>query len=166
MKILRLEDIDDSLFSINDDNGESIYFLDKKHKKPFNGIVYGVFQSKLDYEVEIKNGYKNGIELSYSSDGYIEQISECKHNLLYGVSKEYREDNSLATVSVVLNNNHLKVVEVDPNGNGIRVVQYQSELHKNIPEDILYLLNLPEEELIAYPFKSEYNLLNNKTDES
>ena len=159
MKTLRLEDRDSSLFSTNDSNGEFVYFLDEKNCKPFNGIIYGLFQSKYDYEAEIKDGYKDGIELIYNSDGNLEQISECRHNMLYGVSKEYREDSSLATVSVVLNNNHLKVIEVDSERNIVNVVHYQSELHKNIPEDISYLLDLPIEELIAYQFKSRYGIL-------
>ncbi|MBN6077151.1 hypothetical protein HYE59_06315 [Aggregatibacter actinomycetemcomitans] len=160
--IEKLEDIDGKLYGKNDMNGEWIYYLDKICERPFNGIVYGMCKSTLDYEAEIKDGYKNGIEVNYRADGSIEQISEYKHNLLYGISKEFDENNLLVTVSVVLNNSHLKIVEVNLVSGDFNIVKYQPELHRNIPEDILKLLDLSTEELISYKFKSKYNLLEDK----
>lgn len=158
----RLEDVNEKLYGKNDVNGEWIYYLDKDCKKAFNGIVYEMFKSSLDYESEIKDGYINGIQVNYRSDGSIEQISEYKHNMLYGISKEFDENNLLVMVSIVLNNSHLKIIEVDSISRNFNIVKYHPESHRNIPKDILKLLELPIEKLIFYKFESSYNLLEDK----
>lgn len=161
--VLRLEDTDDRLYGKDDSNGECVYFLDKECMQPFNGIVYGTNQGCignhkgwLEYEEEITNGYRNGIQVIYRENGSIEQISECKLNLLYGISKEYDEQNVLKSVSVVMNNSHIKIIELDYQG-GYRV-RTEKEANKLLTEYIKKLLDLPPEELFKHDLRSEYGL--------
>ncbi|MDO4880634.1 MAG: hypothetical protein Q3983_05080 [Capnocytophaga sp.] len=159
MNIERLQDTDDRLFVENDINGECIYYTDEACQTPFNGIVYGMCGKplRLDYECEIVGGVKDGMELTYNEEGGIEQASECRHNLLYGVSKEYDEEGNLLTASVVFNNSHLKVVTPTESGQ-YEVTKYTPESTKNLPADILALLILSEEELVNYEFKTRYGV--------
>lgn len=155
--ILKLEDTDERLYGKNDINGIWVYYLDQICEKPFNGVVYGTCQSRLDYEAEIKNGYKNGIEVNYHANGSVEQVSECKNNMLYGVSKEFDEKSSLVSVSVVFNNAYLKVVELDGQKQ-YEIKKYREELYDSLPVEIKKLLDFSAEELITYKFKSNYGL--------
>ncbi|ASK32140.1 hypothetical protein CEY12_19445 [Chryseobacterium sp. T16E-39] len=58
---LRLEDIDDRLYTKNDINGSAVYFLDQEFTQPFTGEIYVQFKEVLESEAQYKNGYKNGI---------------------------------------------------------------------------------------------------------
>ena len=149
MNIERLQDIDERLFVKNDLNGECIYYTDENCQTPFNGIVYGMcgHPARLDYECEIKDGVKSGIE----------QACECRHNLMYGVSKEYDEEGNLLTASVVYNNSHLKIVSPTPDGT-YNIEKYAPQSTQNLPDDILTLLALSEQELVAYPLTQKYGM--------
>ena len=152
MNIERLQDIDERLFIENDLNGECIYYTDEDCQTPFNGIVYGMcgHPSRLDYECEITEGMKNGIE----------QASECRHNLMYGVSKEYEQEGNLLTASVVYNNSHLKIVSPTPEGT-YNIEKYAPQSTQKLPDDILTLLALSEQELVEYQLIPQYGMFKN-----
>ena len=162
MNIERLQDIDERLFVKNDLNGECIYYTDENCQTPFNGIVYGMcgHPPRLDYECEIKNGVKSGIELIYNEEGGIEQASQCRHNLMYGVSKEYDQEGNLLTASVVYNNSHLKIVSPTPEGS-YNIDKYAPQSTQNLPHDICTLLALPEQELAEYELIPQYAMFKN-----
>ena len=162
MNIERLQDIDERLFVENDLNGECIYYTDEDCQTPFNGIVYGMcgHPTRLDYECEIKNGVKSGIELIYNEEGGIEQASQCRHNLMYGVSKEYDQEGNLLTASVVYNNSHLKVVSATTEGT-YKIEKYAPQSTQNLPHDICTLLALPEQELAEYELIPQYAMFKN-----
>ena len=162
MNIERLQDIDERLFVKNDLNGECIYYTDEDCQTPFNGIVYGMcgHPARLDYECEIKDGVKSGIELTYNEEGGIEQACECRHNLMYGVSKEYDEEGYLLTASVVYNNSHLKVVSATTEGT-YKIEKYAPQSTQNLPDDLLSLLALSEQELVKYQFVPRYGMFKN-----
>ena len=46
-------------------------------------------KKNINWEFEVVDGKQNGIEKVYYSNGNLEQISEYKSNLQFGVSKEY-----------------------------------------------------------------------------
>ncbi|WP_407402735.1 hypothetical protein [Chryseobacterium sp.] len=87
--------------------------IDKELTKAYSGEIYSIFKGKIESEAQYINGSKNGLEYIYNSNGDLEQINECRGNLIFGVSKEYDENGNIKTASVVFNNNHLKVIEVD-----------------------------------------------------
>ena len=159
MNIERLQDIDERLFVENDLNGDCIYYTDEDCQTPFNGIVYGMCGNppRLDYECEIKDGVKSGIELTYNEEGGIAQACECRHHLIYGVSKEYDEEGNLLTASVVYNNSHLKVVSPTPGGS-YNIEKCVPQNTQKLPDDILTLLALPEQELVEYQLIPQYRI--------
>lgn len=150
---LRYEDIDSNLYTKNDSNGNAIYFLDKEFKKPFTGEIYVMFKHKIESEAEYKNGYKNGLEYIYYANENLQQINEYKGNVLFGISKEYDENENLISVSIVWNNSYIKVIEIRENQ--IDKVTFYEEARniKILPEYIKILLQLSEEELINYEFR-------------
>ena len=97
------------------------------------------------------------MELIYNKDGGIEQASECRHNLMYGVSKEYDEEGNLLTASVVHNNSHLKIVSPTPEGS-YKIEKYAPKSIQNLPDDLLALLALSEQELVEYQFVPRYGM--------
>lgn len=73
----------------NSHTGETIYYLDKELVQPYKGIVIDEDQTNINWKFEVVDGKQNGIEKVYYSNGNLEQISEYKSNLQFGVSKEY-----------------------------------------------------------------------------
>ena len=76
---------------------------------------------------------------------------------MYGVSKEYDEEGNLLTASVVYNNSHLKIVSPTPDGT-YNIEKYAPQSTQNLPDDILTLLALSEQELVAYPLTQKYGM--------
>lgn len=149
----RVEDIDNSLFVKNDINGNAMYFLDANFSIAFEGEIYSVFINQIESEAQYKNASKNGLEYIYNANQEIEQINECRGNLIFGVSKEF-QDNKLKYVSVVYNNNHLLVVEILEESKVYKLLKYQTEqLDENLPIYLQNLLDLPIENLIDYEFQ-------------
>ncbi|MBT2621200.1 MULTISPECIES: hypothetical protein [Chryseobacterium] len=155
----RFEDIDDRLYTKNDINGYAIYFLDEEFKKPFTGEIYVRFNDDIESEAEYKNGYKNGIEHLYNSNGDIEQTNENRGNVMFGISKEYDENGNIAVVSIVYNNDYLKSVEMS-NGAIQETSSYNNKFGESLPEYIKGLLKLSNEELFNYEFKINNPYLN------
>lgn len=153
---LRLEDIDDLLYYKDDINGYAMYFIDKELTKGYSGEIYSIFKGRIESEAQYINGSKNGLEYIYNSNGDLEQINECRGNVLFGVSKEYDEKGNIKTASVVYNNNHLKVIELNRILNEYNIIDYREKRHENgLPSYIEYLLGLSNEELINYEFKTD-----------
>lgn len=149
---LRLEDTDESLYMKNDFNGNAVYFLDKELTKPFIGEVYVVFKDKIESEAQYINGSKNGVEYIYNSNQEIEQINQCRGNVIFGVSKEF-ENRKLKTVSIVYNNNFIKIIEINSNQKDYITLKVCDNKYGNkLPIYLKNLLKLNDEELINYEF--------------
>lgn len=152
----RLEDTDDSLFFKDDINGYAMYYLDKELTKAYSGEIYSIFKGKIESEAQYINGSKNGLEYIYYSNGDLEQINECRGNVIFGVSKEYDENGNIKTASIVYNNNHLKVIEVDRILDEYNIIDYREKRHESgLPSYMEYLLNLSNDELVNYEFKTD-----------
>lgn len=156
---LRLEDTDDRLYTKNDSNGFAVYFLDKECKEPFTGEIYVKFKDAIESEAQYKNGYKNGIEYIYDSDGNLEQANENKGNVMYGVSKEYDENGNIVNASIVFNNEYLKSIELI-DGTFQETTSYQDKFGEFLPDYLRELLSLSKEELFNYEFKPDNPHLN------
>lgn len=98
---LRLEDIDDRLYTQNDINGHAVYFLDEEFKVPFTGVLLVKFNNLLESGAQYQNGRKNGIENIYDSAGILEQTSEYRGNVIFGVSKEFNAERIVMISSIV-----------------------------------------------------------------
>lgn len=158
---LRLEDIDDRLFTKNDRNGYAVYFLDQGLTQPFTGEIYVKFNDTIESEAEYKNGYKNGIEYIYNSEGNLEQTNENRGNVIFGISKEYDEDGNMVIASIVYNNDYLRSVESIDN-NIQETKAYDDKFGESLPEYIQKLLKLSNEEVFNYEFKINNPYLNYK----
>ncbi|MET4083687.1 hypothetical protein ABIB40_003659 [Pedobacter sp. UYP30] len=141
-----------TLFSKGDiSNGETIYFVDKQMNNPFNGIAYEEYADLINSVFDVKNGKKDGIEkLFHENSKVLQQITEYRKNLQFGVSKEYDEHGKENSVSIIWNNEYLKILTlsngsiVDREDNfDLRSIEY--------PSYILELLNLDDKALIVYP---------------
>ncbi|MBK1895146.1 hypothetical protein [Chryseobacterium paridis] len=157
--VLRLEDTDDRLYTKNDINGEAIYFLDKEFTQPFTGEIFIKYKDEVESEAEYKNGYKNGIEYIYTSEGILEQTNENKGNLIFGISKEYDEEGQVVISSIVYNNDYLKSVEI-VDGVIRETTAYNNKYGEALPEYIKMLLSLSDEEVFNYEFKINNPYLN------
>ncbi|HAO08151.1 MULTISPECIES: hypothetical protein [Chryseobacterium] len=158
-KKLRLEDIDDRFYTKNDINGNAVYFLDKEFKEPFTGEIFVTFNGVLESEAQYKNGYKNGIENIYNSNGILEQTNENRGNVIFGVSKEFNEEGDVVISSIVYNNDYIRSVE-NSDGEVVETQSYTGKYGENLPEYLQNLLRLSKEDLFNYEFKSENPYLN------
>ena len=132
--------------------GENIYYIDKECTQPYTGWVIEIFQGKLSWEFQTKNGEQNGLEKVYNEDGSLQQIDEYQNNFQYGISKEYNEKGELTSVAIVWNNGYLKTIYI--NGNEINKIDIDNRVeNQNLPEKISYLFTLSNEELINYKFE-------------
>ena len=156
---IRLEDIDDKLFTKNDINGICVFYLNKACTLPFNGEIFSIFKDYIELEYEIRNGKKNGLEYIYYPTGKIEQINECRENVMFGVSKEYFQNGDLKTVSIVYNNYHIRIVE-KVKSIFMETKSYDDKYGDKLPEYLQNLLKLSNSELVDYKFKEDNPYLN------
>lgn len=110
------------------------------------------FNDTIESEAEYKNGYKNGIEYIYNSDGNLEQANENRGNVIFGISKEYDADGNTVIASIVYNNDYLRSVEsVDDRTPETKV--YDDKFGNSLPEYIQKLMKLSNKEIFNYEFK-------------
>jgi len=83
----------------------------------------------------------------------LEQISEYKNNLKFGLSKEYDEDGNLTSVAVVWNNGYLKTIYIVNNKIAEIEIDEKRISNLSLPDRIKYLLLLNNEDLICYKFE-------------
>lgn len=146
---IKLSEEDPSLFCVNDVNsGLLIYYFGETKKELFTGTLYEKFNNKIISEYEVKNGRKNGIQRDYFQDGKLEEISEWKENFKYGINKEYNDEGILKSVSIVWNNDYIKIMDVEKQ----KVIEKKIINKEGIPGRILYLLNLSDRKLLDYSF--------------
>lgn len=62
--------------------------------------------------------------------------------------------------SVVYNNSHLKIVSPTPEGT-YNIEKYAPQSTQNLPDDLLSLLALSEQELVVYQFVPRYGMFKN-----
>jgi hypothetical protein len=143
----------DDLYSKGDvQSGDTKYFTDKELSIPFTGIVSDASNGHTNSIFELKEGLKDGIEKVFHEDSdLLEQVSEYKKNLQFGVSKEYDEQGELVHVSVVWNNKYLKTLTLSEQNVIERDEDYDLS-QENYPERIVQLLKLTDHELIDYSF--------------
>ncbi|MEH3113019.1 hypothetical protein [Pedobacter terrae] len=156
---LRLEDIDDRLYTQNDINGNAVYFLDREFKLPFTGVLLVKFNNRLESEAQYQNGRKNGIENVYNSAGILEQTSEYRGNVIFGVSKEFDAEGIVMISSIVYNNDYLRTVEMVKGKIG-ETQTYNGKYGEGLPAYLQNLIKLSNEDLFHYSFKSQNPYLN------
>ncbi|MDM1409110.1 hypothetical protein [Myroides sp. DF42-4-2] len=151
--MMRLEDIDHSLYVEDDVNGIVTYYLDPELTKPYTGVIYNKWRGKIESEAEFIDGLKNGLEYIYNEDEEVIQINECRGNVIFGVVKEYEKE-SLKSVSIVYNNSFLKILNVNlEDFNVLR--HYDNQYGNELPHYLKSLLQLSNKQLIEYEFKKD-----------
>ncbi len=118
----------------------------------FTGRVYDTYDDKISWVFDVKDGLQNGIDkVYYEGTNILEQISEYRDNMQFGISKEFNEEGKLQSVSVVWNNKYLKTIFLENS----KVINQQDNFNTNkikYPKEILRLLNMPNKNLIEYNF--------------
>ncbi|UVD78668.1 hypothetical protein NWE55_11110 [Myroides albus] len=167
--MMRLEDIDHSLYVQDDVNGEHIYYLDPELTKPYTGVIYNKWRGKIESEAEFIDGLKNGLEHVYNEEEELILISECRGNIEFGISKEF-EKGYLTSVSINYNGRLVKYLEIGHNYEIINVQKFYYDVTKGdkipegdkiitkmsyerLPKYIRILLELSDKELVEYEFK-------------
>ncbi|WP_295841668.1 hypothetical protein [uncultured Apibacter sp.] len=135
------------------DTSETIYYLDKDLIYSYSGLVIDEDQGVVNWEFKVVDGKQNGIEKVFNSNGNLEQISEYKNNLQFGLSKEYDEDGNLTSVAVVWNNGYLKTIYIVNNKIAEIEIDEKRISNLSLPDRIKYLLLLNNEDLICYKFE-------------
>ncbi len=135
------------------DTSETIYYLDKYLIYSYSGLVIDEDQGVVNWEFKVVDGKQNGIEKVFYSNGNLEQISEYKNNLQFGLSKEYDEDGNLTSVAVVWNNGYLKTIYIVNNKIAEIEIDEKRISNLSLPDRIKYLLLLNNEDLICYKFE-------------
>lgn len=135
------------------DTSETIYYLDKDLIYSYSGLVIDEDQGVVNWEFKVVDGKQNGIEKVFYSNGNLEQISEYKNNLQFGLSKEYDEDGNLTSVAVVWNNGYLKTIYIVNNKIAEIEIDEKRISNLSLPDRIKYLLLLNNEDLICYKFE-------------
>ncbi|WP_407402739.1 hypothetical protein [Chryseobacterium sp.] len=135
-------------------SGESDYYLDELFKNPYNGVVIDKVNDILMWKFDVRKGKRTGLEYVYNTDGKVEQINECRNNLMFGVSKEYDNNEDVKTASIVYNNSYLKIVEVNEKQNVV-LENYDNRYEDKLPEYLRKLLLLSNQELVNYEFKTD-----------
>lgn len=167
----RLEDIDDSLYSENDVNGVVSYYLDPALTQPYTGIIYTKFGGKIESEAAYIDGLMNGLEYVYNEEEELIQLTECRGNVHFGVSKEF-ENEKLSVVCINYNGSLVKVVYLGENQEIVSTEKYYYDVTKGdevpqgysaltrisyeeLPQYIQLLLELSDQELVDYEFQEE-----------
>ncbi|WP_295811868.1 hypothetical protein [uncultured Apibacter sp.] len=135
------------------DTSETIYYLDKYLIYSYSGLVIDEDQGVVNWEFKVVDGKQNGMEKVFYSNGNLEQISEYKNNLQFGLSKEYDEDGNLTSVAVVWNNGYLKTIYIVNNKIAEIEIDEKRISNLSLPDRIKYLLLLNNEDLICYKFE-------------
>ena len=132
----------------NDGSWGTFFYKGEK----FTGKVYDTNNDKINWIFEVKDGLQNGLEETYhEGTTIIEQIAEYKDNMQFGISKEFNEDGSLNSISIVWNNKYLKTIFVKKSK--VININESYDIEKiKYPEKILMLLNLSDDDLIQYNF--------------
>lgn len=134
--------------NVNDGSLGMIYHQGEK----FNGVVYDTIDDLPYWIFCVKDGLQHGIEYTYyEGTDILEQICEYRNNFQYGVSKEYDDIGSLSSVSVILDNDILRVIEI----NKLDIKEshkYDGKYGTKLPNEIALLLNLSIDGLIDYRF--------------
>ncbi|MGD1841439.1 MAG: hypothetical protein ACFB0B_11165 [Thermonemataceae bacterium] len=121
----------------------------------FTGEVYDTLDNKINWIFDVKNGLQNGIEKTYQEGSdVLEQITENKDNMQFGVSKEFDEKGNLQSVSVVWNNKFLKTIFLR-GSKPIKKEESYDIYEGKYPEKIIRLLNLTDNDLIKYNFEGQ-----------
>jgi hypothetical protein len=146
MKI-HFDDIE-TVNDVNDGSWGTFYYKNEK----FNGIVYDTIDDLPYWIFSVKDGLQHGVEYTYyEGTDILEQICEYRNNFQYGISKEYDEIGNLSSISVILDNDILRIIEIDELG----IEESRKDAGKygtRLPDDIALLLNLSIEDLIDYSF--------------
>lgn len=150
--------INDLYLKDDPSSGESDYYIDKDLTIPYSGIVIDEINGIIVWKFDVKNGKRTGLEYLYSSDGKIEQINECRGNVMLGVSKEFDEEGNVKSSSVVYNNYHIRVIKKN-NELISEIISYDGSLGE-LPEYLHKLLKLSDKELIEYKFRTDNPYLN------
>lgn len=169
--MMRLEDIDHSLYGENDVNGIVTYYLDPELTKPYTGVIYSKFRGKIESEAEFIDGLMNGLEYVYNEEEELIVINECRGNVGFGIAKEF-EKGQLTSVSIVYNNGLVKFLDIGSNNEIINNQKFYYDVSKGdkipegdkafvmmsydkLPKYIKILLELSDKELVEYEFKKE-----------
>lgn len=134
-------------------SGEFDYYLDDLFTKPYQGIVIDKVNDILMWKFDVRKGKRTGLEYVYNTDGKLEQINECRNNLMFGVSKEYDNNGDVKTASIVYNNSYLKIIEVNEK-QSVVLENYDNRYEDKLPEYLRKLLLLSNQELVNYEFKT------------
>lgn len=135
-------------------SGEYDYYLDDLFTKPYQGIVIDKVNDILMWKFDVRKGKRTGLEYVYNTDGKLEQINECRNNLMFGVSKEYNEIGKIKTTSIVYNNSYLKIIEVNEK-QSVVLENYDNRYEEKLPSYLQKLLLLSNEELVDYEFRND-----------
>jgi len=108
------------LFTETDINtGENIYYTDSSLEKPYFGIVVDYFKGVLNWEFEVKDGFRTGMERKYYDTGELMEENDTDHNTIDGVSKEFYKNGNIKSISIVIRNVFIDSISYDESGNKI-----------------------------------------------
>lgn len=110
----------DDLFICNDSHypDEIMYYLDKELTRPYNGTVEDYFKDVLNWEFEVKYGYRNGMEkVYYEITGELAEENEIKYNCRDGLQKEFFKNGNLLSVGIDIRNIPIYYAIFDEDGN-------------------------------------------------
>ena len=118
------------LFTETDINtGEDIYYTDSSLEKPYSGIVVDYFKGVLNWEFEVKDGFRTGIERVYYDTGELMEESETDHNTVNGVAKEFYKNGNIKAISIVIRNQPIDTIYYDESGNKINETHINESDH-------------------------------------
>lgn len=108
------------LFTETDLNtGEDIFYMDSSLEKPYSGIVVDYFKGVLNWEFEVQDGFRTGIERKYYDTGELMEENDTDHNTIDGVAKEFYKNGNIKSISIVIRNVFIDSISYDESGNKI-----------------------------------------------
>jgi antitoxin component YwqK of YwqJK toxin-antitoxin module len=95
------------------DQNVTVYY---QNNKPYTGVVYEMFQGRIDLEYEVVNGVKQGIETEFYPNGRIQSVSQYAGNLLDGPLISYYENGAVEEKAMFEKGVCIRSTSYDENG--------------------------------------------------
>ena len=105
------------LYTIDDFNGNPIYYIDEDCTKPYTGHLEEYDRGFICREGNIVNGYYDGVcKEYYDYSDKLEIISQMKYSLQTGLSIEFYESGKVRAVALVIQNYDIDYICYDEDG--------------------------------------------------
>lgn len=105
------------LYTIDDFNGNPIYYIDEDCTKPYTGHLEEYDRGFICREGNIVNGYYDGVcKEYYDYSDKLEIISQMKYSLQTGLSMELYESGKVRAVALVIQNYDIDYIIYNEDG--------------------------------------------------